>query len=203
MPKLVFFTLTIMLFSCSNEGINDETNVSEKIVTTTIAPDLPPTPEPTPEPKPEPTPDTIIPTPTSHFIDIHLLNEEITELNIIFNPDSIRKYIQFTVPNGKILKQLILNKYVGDDKIAFYGIYKTVEIWEPNEEIVPYLSAWGHIESEKFIGKNILSYSEFLELSIDQRDGNGYVTLKPDTYIMIVQNGNITNAEYEFSFILE
>ena len=195
MPKLVFFTLTIMLFSCSNEGINDETNVSEKIVTSTIASDLPPTPEPTP--------DTIIPTPTSRLIDIHLLNEEITELNIIFNPDSIRKYIQFTVPNGKILKQLILNKYVGDDKIAFYGIYKTVEIWEPNEEIVPYLSAWGHIESEKFIGKNILSYSEFLELSIDQRDGNGYVTLKPDTYIMIVQNGNITNAEYEFSFILE
>ena len=199
MPKLVFFTLTIMLFSCSNEGINDESNVSEKIATTTIAPDLPPTPEPTPEP----TPDTIIPTPTSRLINIHLLNEEITELNIIFNPDSIRKYIQFTVPNGKILKQLILNKYVGDDKIAFYGIYKTVEIWEPNEEIVPYLSAWGHIESEKFIGKNILSYSESLELSIDQRDENGYVTLKPDTYIMVIQNGNITNAEYEFSFILE
>ena len=199
MPKLVFFTLTIMLFSCSNEGINDETNVStnvsEKIVTSTIASDLPPTPEPTP--------DTIIPTPTSRLIDIHLLNEEITELNIIFNPDSIRKYIQFTVPNGKILKQLILNKYVGDDKIAFYGIYKTVEIWEPNEEIVPYLSAWGHIESEKFIGKNILSYSESLELSIDQRDEKGYVTLKPDTYIMVIQNGNITNAEYEFSFILE
>ena len=64
----------------------------------------------------------------------------------------------------------------------------------------------GHRElpiSPKFIGKNILSYSEFLELSIDQRDGNGYVTLGPGTYIMIVQNGNITNAKYEFSFILE
>ena len=203
MPKLVFFIFTVMLFSCFNEEINDESNVSEKTVTTTIVPDLPPTPEPTPEPAPKPTPDTIIPTPTSRFIDIHLLNEEITELNIIFDQDSIRKYIQFTVPNGRILKQLILNKYVGDDKIAFYGIYKTVEIWEPNEEIVPYLSAWGHIESEKFIGKNILSYSEFLELSIDQRDENGYVTLKPGTYVMIVQNGNITNAEYEFSFILE
>ena len=199
MPKLVFFILTIMLFSCSNEGINDETSVLEKTVIATIAPD----PSPTPEPTPEPTPDTIIPTPTSRLINIHLLNEEITELNIIFDQDSIRKYIQFTVPNGRILKQLILNKYIGDDKIAFYGIYKTVEIWEPNEEIVPYLSAWGHIESEKFIGKNILSYSEFLELSIDQRDGNGYVTLKPGTYVMIVQNGNITNAEYEFSFILE
>ena len=203
MPKLVFFTLTIMLFSCSNEGINDETNILEKTVIATLAPDPSPTPEPTPEPTPKPTPGTITPTPTSRLINIHLLNEEITELNIIFDQDSIRKYIQFTVPNGKILKQLILNKYVGDDKIAFYGIYKTVEIWEPNEEIVPYLSAWGHIESEKFIGKNILSYSESLELTIDQRDGNGYVTLKPGTYIMIVQNGNITNAEYEFSFILE
>ena len=199
MPKLVFFIFTVMLFSCFNEEINDESNVSEKTVTTKIVPDLPPTPEPTPEP----TPDTIIPTPTSRLINIHLLNEEITELDIIFDQDSIRKYIQFTVPNGRILKQLILNKYVGDDKIAFYGIYKTVEIWEPNEEIVPYLSAWGHIESEKFIGKNILSDSESLELTIDQRDGNGYVTLKPGTYIMIVQNGNITNAEYEFSFILE
>ena len=207
MPKLVFFIFTVMLFSCFNEEINDESNVSEKTVTTTIVPDLPPTLNLLLNlllnQQPKPTPDTIIPTPTSRFIDIHLLNEEITELNIIFDQDSIRKYIQFTVPNGRILKQLILNKYVGDDKIAFYGIYKTVEIWEPDEEIVPYLSAWSHIESEKFIGKNILSYSEFLELSIDQRDGNGYVTLKPGTYIMIVQNGNITNAEYEFSFILE
>jgi len=88
MPKLVFFIFTVMLFSCFNEEINDESNVSEKTVTTTIVPDLPPTPEPTPEPAPEPapkpTPDTIIPTPTSRFIDIHLLNEEITELNIIF-----------------------------------------------------------------------------------------------------------------------
>ena len=132
-----------------------------------------------------------------------MLDEEITKLKIIFDQNSIRKYTQITVPDGRILKQLILNEYTGEDKIAFYGIYETVEIWEPSEEIVPFLSAWGHIESEKFIGKNILSYSEFLELSIDQRDGNGYVTLGPGTYIMIVQNGNITNAKYEFSFILE
>jgi hypothetical protein len=206
MPKLVILIIIFILFSCSNDDI-DVNQVSEesgdlKIYTPTPIPS--PTPSPTPSPIPSPTSiPLIIPTPTSELIDIHLLDEEITKLKIIFDQNSIRKYTQITVPDGRILKQLILNEYIGEDKIAFYGIYETVEIWEPSEEIVPFLSAWGHIESEKFIGKNILSYSEFLELSIDQRDGNGYVTLGPGTYIMIVQNGNITNAKYEFSFILE
>ena len=206
MPKLVILIIIFILFSCSNDDI-DVNQVSEesgdlKIYTPSPIPS--PTPSPIPSPTPSPTSiPLIIPTPTSELIDIHLLDEEITKLKIIFDQNSIRKYTQITVPDGRILKQLILNEYIGEDKIAFYGIYETVEIWEPSEEIVPFLSAWGHIESEKFIGKNILSYSEFLELSIDQRDGNGYVTLGPGTYIMIVQNGNITNAKYEFSFILE
>ena len=214
MPKLVILIIIFILFSCSNDDI-DVNQVSEesgdlKIYTPSPIPS--PTPSPIPSPTPSPTPSPIpsptsipliIPTPTSELIDIHLLDEEITKLKIIFDQNSIRKYTQITVPDGRILKQLILNEYIGEDKIAFYGIYETVEIWEPSEEIVPFLSAWGHIESEKFIEKNILSYSEFLELSIDQRDGNGYVTLGPGTYIMIVQNGNITNAKYEFSFILE
>ena len=214
MPKLVILIIIFILFSCSNDDI-DVNQVSEesgdlKIYTPSPIPS--PIPSPTPSPIPSPTPSPIpsptpipliIPTPTSELIDIHLLDEEITKLKIIFDQNSIRKYTQITVPDGRILKQLILNEYIGEDKIAFYGIYETVEIWEPSEEIVPFLSAWGHIESEKFIEKNILSYSEFLELSIDQRDGNGYVTLGPGTYIMIVQNGNITNAKYEFSFILE
>ena len=214
MPKLVILIIIFILFSCSNDDI-DVNQVSEesgdlKIYTPTPIPSPTPSPipSPTPSPIPSPTPSPtsiplIIPTPTSELIDIHLLDEEITKLKIIFDQNSIRKYTQITVPDGRILKQLILNEYIGEDKIAFYGIYETVEIWEPSEEIVPFLSAWGHIESEKFIEKNILSYSEFLELSIDQRDGNGYVTLGPGTYIMIVQNGNITNAKYEFSFILE
>ncbi len=198
MPKLVILIIIFILFSCSNDDI-DVNQVSEESGDLKIY-----TPSPIPSPTPSPTSiPLIIPTPTSELIDIHLLDEEITKLKIIFDQNSIRKYTQITVPDGRILKQLILNEYIGEDKIAFYGIYETVEIWEPSEEIVPFLSAWGHIESEKFIEKNILSYSEFLELSIDQRDGNGYVTLGPGTYIMIVQNGNITNAKYEFSFILE
>ena len=210
MPKLVILIIIFILFSCSNDDI-DVNQVSEesgdlKIYTPSPIPSPTPSPIPSPIPSPTPSPTSIpliIPTPTSELIDIHLLDEEITKLKIIFDQNSIRKYTQITVPDGRILKQLILNEYIGEDKIAFYGIYETVEIWEPSEEIVPFLSAWGHIESEKFIEKNILSYSEFLELSIDQRDGNGYVTLGPGTYIMIVQNGNITNAKYEFSFILE
>ena len=214
MPKLVILIIIFILFSCSNDDI-DVNQVSEesgdlKIYTPSPIPSPIPSPSPSPTPSPTPSPipsptsiPLIIPTPTSELIDIHLLDEEITKLKIVFDQNSIRKYTQITVPDGRILKQLILNEYIGEDKIAFYGIYETVEIWEPSEEIVPFLSAWGHIESEKFIEKNILSYSEFLELSIDQRDGNGYVTLGPGTYIMIVQNGNITNAKYEFSFILE
>jgi len=198
MPKLVILIIIFILFSCSNDDIYVN-QVSEESGDLKIY-----TPSPIPSPIPSPTSiPLIIPTPTSELIDIHLLDEEITKLKIVFDQNSIRKYTQITVPDGRILKQLILNEYIGEDKIAFYGIYETVEIWEPSEEIVPFLSAWGHIESEKFIEKNILSYSEFLELSIDQRDGNGYVTLGPGTYIMIVQNGNITNAKYEFSFILE
>ena len=198
MPKLVILIIIFILFSCSNDDI-DVNQVSEESGDLKIY-----TPSPIPSPIPSPTSiPLIIPTPTSELIDIHLLDEEITKLKIVFDQNSIRKYTQITVPDGRILKQLILNEYIGEDKIAFYGIYETVEIWEPSEEIVPFLSAWGHIESEKFIEKNILSYSEFLELSIDQRDGNGYVTLGPGTYIMIVQNGNIINAKYEFSFILE
>ena len=210
MPKLVILIIIFILFSCSNDDI-DVNQVSEesgdlKIYTPSPIPSPTPSPIPSPIPSPTPSPTSIpliIPTPTSELIDIHLLDEEITKLKIVFDENSIRKYTQITVPDGRILKQLILNEYIGEDKIAFYGIYETVEIWEPSDEIVPFLSAWGHIESEKFIEKNILSYSEFLELSIDQRDGNGYVTLGPGTYIMIVQNGNITNAKYEFSFILE
>ena len=214
MPKLVILIIIFILFSCSNDDIyvNQVSEESDDLKIYTPSPIPSPTPSPIPSPTPSPIPSPtpsptsiplIIPTPTSELIDIHLLDEEITKLKIVFDENSIRKYTQITVPDGRILKQLILNEYIGEDKIAFYGIYETVEIWEPSEEIVPFLSAWGHIESEKFIEKNILSYSEFLELSIDQRDGNGYVTLGPGTYIMIVQNGNITNAKYEFSFILE
>jgi len=46
-----------------------------------------------------------------------LLDEEITKLKIIFDQNSIRKYTQITVPDGRILKQLILNEYIGEDKI--------------------------------------------------------------------------------------
>ena len=101
------------------------------------------------------------------------------------------------------MSELVLEKYKGEDKIAFYGVYKTNKLWEPTEDIVPLLSAWGHIDSEKLIGKNILSYSDNLELSIDQRENYGYVELGAGMYIILVQNGNTMNAEYEFSFILK
>ena len=121
----------------------------------------------------------------------------------IYEDNAIRNYTQFIVPERKILSELVLEKYKGEDKIAFYGVYKTNKLWEPTEDIVPLLSAWGHIDSEKLIGKNILSYSDNLELSIDQRENYGYVELGAGMYIILVQNGNTINAEYELSFILK
>ena len=205
----IFLILILTIFiSCdekedaSNSLLNAFTPTPVNEPKPTPKPIPTPTPKPIPTPIPTPTP-VLIPTPTSELIEILILNEDTTKHIVRFDENSIRRYIQLVIPGNKVLSSLILDKYIGDDKIAFYGIYKTAELWEPNEEVVPLLSAWGHIESEKFIGKNILSYSTNLDLTIDQRVNNGYVELGSGVYIMLVQNGNIDNAEYEFSFILE
>ena len=200
----IFLILILTIFISCDEK-EDASNSLLNAFTPTPVNEPKPTPKPipTPTPKPIPTPTPVlIPTPTSELIEILIL-EDTTKHIVRFDENSIRRYIQLVIPGNKALSSLILDKYIGDDKIAFYGIYKTAELWEPNEEVVPLLSAWGHIESEKFIGKNILSYSTNLDLTIDQRVNNGYVELGSGVYIMLVQNGNIDNAEYEFSFILE
>ena len=156
--------------------------------------------ESSPAPLPTATP---LPTPASEIIKTLYLNEKNTKLNINFGENTIKKYTQFIIPEKMTMTKIVLEKYEGEDKVAFYGIYKTNQLWEPTEDIVPLLSAWGHIDSEKLINKNILSYSENLELSIDQRENYGYVELGEGMYTMLVQNGNTTNAEYEFSFILK
>ena len=200
----IFLILILTIFISCDEK-EDASNSLLNAFTPTPVNEPKPTPKPipTPTPKPIPTPTPVlIPTPTSELIEILIL-EDTTKHIVRFDENSIRRYIQLVIPGNKALSSLILDKYIGDDKIAFYGIYKTAELWEPNEEVVPLLSAWGHIESEKFIGKNILSYSTNLDLTIDQRVNNGYVELGSGVYIMLVQNGNIDNAEYEFSFILK
>ena len=196
----IFLILILTIFISCDEK-EDASNSLLNAFTPTPVNEPKPIPTPTPKPIPTPTP-VLIPTPTSELIEILIL-EDTTKHIVRFDENSIRRYIQLVIPGNKALSSLILDKYIGDDKIAFYGIYKTAELWEPNEEVVPLLSAWGHIESEKFIGKNILSYSTNLDLTIDQRVNNGYVELGSGVYIMLVQNGNIDNAEYEFSFILE
>ena len=217
MVRVLTLILIISIFISCAEKNNSENkiNSNDLIVTSieslptptptptsTATPSVAPTPTPTPTPLPTPTP-TPLPTPTSEIISSLDLNKEITKLNINFGENTIKNYTQFIVPEGKILSKIVLEKYRGEDKVAFYGIYKTNELWEPTEEIVPILSAWGHIDSEKLIRKNILSYSDNLELSIDQRKNYGYVELDSGIYIMLVQNGNTVDAEYEFSFILK
>ena len=201
---LRIFTLiliTSIFISCSETVSNNK--IDNDLIESSADPLLSPTPLlPTPTPLPSPTP-AMIPTPTSEIIGVLDLNKKTTKLKITFEENTIKNYTQLIVPEGKILSELVLEKYEGVDKVAFYGIYKTNKLWEPTEEIVPLLSAWGHIDSEKLIDKNILSYSKNLELSIDQRKDYGYVELVSGMYIMLVQNGNTTNAEYEFSFILK
>ena len=193
MIKISILILILSIFiSCSKTISNENKLNNNDLITNSI--ESPPAPLPTATP---------LPTPTSERIKVLNLNEKTTKLNITFEDNTIRNYIQFIVPERKILSELVLEKYKGEDKVAFYGVYKTNKLWEPTEDIVPLLSAWGHIDSEKLIGKNILSYSDNLELRIDQRENYGYVELGAGMYIILVQNGNTMNAEYEFSFILK
>ena len=199
MIKISILILILSIFiSCSKTISNENKLNNNDLITNSIESST--TPLPTAAPLPTATP---LPTPTSEKIKILDLNKKTTKLNITFEDNAIRNYIQFIVPEGKILSELVLEKYKGEDKVAFYGVYKTNKLWEPTEDIVPLLSAWGHIDSEKLIGKNILSYSDNLELSIDQRENYGYVELGAGMYIILVQNGNTINAEYEFNFILK
>ena len=193
MIKISILILILSIFiSCSKTISNENKLNNNDLITNSI--ESPPAPLPTATP---------LPTPTSERIKVLNLNEKTTKLNITFEDNAIKNYTQFIVPEKKILSELVLEKYKGEDKIAFYGVYKTNKLWEPTEDIVPLLSAWGHIDSEKLIGKNILSYSDNLELSIDQRENYGYVELGAGMYIILVQNGNTINAEYEFNFILK
>ena len=193
MIRISILILILPIFISCSETINNENKLNNNdLITNSI--------ESSPTPLPTATP---LPTPTSERIKVLNLNEKTTKLNITFEDNAIRNYTQFIVPERKILSELVLEKYKGEDKIAFYGVYKTNKLWEPTEDIVPLLSAWGHIDSEKLIGKNILSYSDNLELRIDQRENYGYVELGAGMYIILVQNGNTMNAEYEFSFILK
>jgi hypothetical protein len=211
MIKISILILILSIFISCSETISSQNKLSNNDLIANLIESSPapsptaiPSPTATPSPTAIPSPTaTPLPTPTSEKIKLLNLNKKTTKLNITFEDNTIRNYIQFTVPEKKILSELVLEKYKGEDKVAFYGIYKTNKLWEPTEDIVPLLSAWGHIDSEKLINKNILSYSGNLELGIDQRENYGYVELDTGMYIMLVQNGNTINAEYEFSFILK
>ena len=204
MPRILTLILITSIFISCSETVSNNNKIDNDLIESSADPLPSPTPAllPTPTPLPSPTP-AMMPTPTSEIIGVLDLNKKTTKLKITFEENTIKNYTQLIVPEGKILSELVLERYEGVDKVAFYGIYKTNKLWEPTEEIVPLLSAWGHIDSEKLIDKNILSYSKNLELSIDQRKDYGYVELGSGMYIMLVQNGNTINAEYELSFILK
>jgi len=128
-------------------------------------------------------------------------------LSLSFSASQIHQYIQFDVPREKVLTELILTRYEGDDDIAFFGIKAgCCDIWQADSNIIPNLKAWSHIGPVD-IDSNILSYSPNLEdtltsqYAIDNTD-RVYVTLDHGTYILMVQNSNIAGANYQLLFKL-
>ena len=128
-------------------------------------------------------------------------------LSLSFPAGQIHKYIQFDVPHEKVLTELILTGYEGDDDIAFFGIKAgCCDIWQATPNIIPYLKAWSHIGPVD-IDSNILSYSPNTEdtltsqYAIDNTE-RIYVTLDHGTYVLIVQNSNIAGANYQLLFKL-
>ena len=127
--------------------------------------------------------------------------------SLSFSACQIHEYIQFDVPQGKVLTELILTRYEGEDDIAFFGIKAgCCDIWQAAPGIIPYLKAWSHIGPVD-IDSNILSYSPNIEDTLTSQYASDntdriYVTLDHGTYILIVQNSNIAGANYQLLFKL-
>ena len=215
--------ITALLIACSNDSFRPD--VPEEIIqqstritvpTDTVASTIPPIPTQVITTKiPEYPDDPSIPqeatksVPDNPIQNLKLFDVETNQgmLSLSFSAGQIHEYIQFDIPREKVLTELILTRYEGDDDIAFYGIKAgCCDIWQAAPGIIPYLKAWSHIGLID-INSNILSYSPKFEdtltsqYAIDNTD-RVYVTLAHGTYILMVQNSNIAGANYQLLFKL-
>ncbi len=223
MSKFLTLTaLSIFIISCSS-GESVDTPILEESPKLELVKEILPTPTPIPEPTPTPTPTPIpepTPTPTPTPIPeptgplkietimqsngIRVAQSEVASmdlsLSVEFQQGTIKDYVQFTIPDGMFLEELILNKFEGDDPQAFYGIKEgCCEMWEPAEQILSELSAWGHFNKESHLDQNILSYSAISNSSDSlPSEFRTYINLRSGVYTMLFQNGNTDNANYEF-----
>ena len=128
-------------------------------------------------------------------------------LRLVFGGEAIHEYVQFEVPAGKRLVALVLTSYYGEDDVAFYGIKAgCCDTWTAEPKIIPYLEAWSHIGPTN-LGSNILSYSENVQNTNTLphavlNTSREYTVLTPGTYVLLVQNANISGARYDFLFKL-
>ena len=134
-----------------------------------------------------------------------LKNEEY--LRLVFDGEGIHEYVQFEIPEGKVLAALFLTSYYGEDDVAFYGIKAgCCDEWTAEPNIIPYLEAWSHIGPMNLYS-NILSYSKNIQNTNTlpeavMNTSREYRVLTPGTYVLLVQNANISGARYDFLFKL-
>ena len=132
---------------------------------------IPPTPTTIP-----PTPTAIPPTPTA-IPEISIKVEFKEEINLFLNLD---------VPEGFILEKLIVEKYEGEDEIAFFGIQKGKK-YTAEDDITKMIS-WGHFGPNS---NDILYYSDNLEFKNKVK-----VTLDSGSYSIRFAQNNYKDANY-------
>ena len=121
---------------------------------------------------------TTVPEPTTTTApEISIKVEFKEEVNLFLNLD---------VPEGFVLEKLIVEKYAGDDEIAFFGIQKG-EAYTAGDDITKMIS-WGHFGPNS---KDILYYSDNLEFKNKVK-----VTLDSGLYSIRFAQDNYKDANY-------
>ena len=112
-----------------------------------------------------------------------------------------RDYVNFSVPEGEIVKSMILDTFTGDDKVAFFAIQNN-DKYTANDDINLMIS-YGHFgpgtELNK-IGMDVLYYEKSSYYGYNQREK---IELGPGKYTLRVQQGSSSDASYSFIFYLK
>ena len=112
-------------------------------------------------------------------------NKEIN-LDVVFK-DKVNLYLNLDVPKGFVLKELVVKKYEGDDKIAFFAIQKS-STYTAGDDISK-MVAWGHFGPES---GNVLFYSDNLEFK-----NKVPVKLSSGSYSIRFAQNNYKEAKYK------
>ena len=145
--------------------------------TFTPKPTATPTPKPTATPTSKPTA-TATPKPTATAKEDMYLDVKFTDESNI--------YLNLNIPEGFVLKELIVDKYEGHDKIAFFAIQKG-STYTAGDDIFQMVS-WGHFGPSS---GNILFYSDNLE-----SPKKVPVILSSGPYSIRFAQNNFNEAEY-------